>query len=83
MASRGALDGADPAQRGEGRLAAQTFRIVPDSDQQGDGTVRTDAHRGEQLREMALHVPGQMVFQFTDLPGQLLWWGYLNLLTLC
>ncbi len=28
---------------------------------------------------MAIHVPGQMVFQFTGLPGQLLWWGYLNL----
>ncbi|MGW8397704.1 hypothetical protein ACWGLP_13590 [Streptomyces lydicus] len=36
----------------------------------------------QELKTSRATLPGQMVFPFTDLPGQLLWWGYLNLLTL-
>jgi hypothetical protein len=62
---------ADPAQRREGRLTAQAFRVVPHRDQQSDGRVRTDAHHLEQLRSAALHQPGQASFQVLDLFAEL------------
>ncbi|WP_234392598.1 hypothetical protein [Streptomyces sp. XY152] len=45
----GVLDGAGSAKGGEGRLGVQ----------QGDCTVRTDAHRYEQLWGVAFDEPGQ------------------------
>ncbi len=65
--ARGTLHRTDPAQRGEGRLAAQAFRVVPYRDQQSDGRVRTDTHHREQLRSVAFHEPGQAAFQVLDL----------------
>ncbi|CAM5631887.1 hypothetical protein SHIRM173S_11972 [Streptomyces hirsutus] len=65
-----ALDGADPAQRGEGRLTARTLRLSPTVI--GKVTaVRTDAHPCERLRGVAVHDPGQAVFQAPDLFGEL------------
>src|SRR5215218_10447517 len=56
----GGLDGRDPAQIGEGRLACQSLGVVAGHDQEGGGAVGTDACQSDQLRGGLCHQPGEV-----------------------
>ena len=59
------------AKGSKGRLGVQPLGVVPHGDQQGDGAVRADAHRYEQLWGVTFNEPGQALVQLVDLPGEL------------
>jgi hypothetical protein len=51
------FDGRDPAQDGEGGLAAQPPGFVPSHDQQRRGVLGADVQQGDRLRACLRHQP--------------------------
>ena len=67
----GCFQGVDPAQGGEGRLAAQAVGVVPGGDEQGCGVVGTDTVAGQQPRALPGDRVGDVVDKVVDFRGEL------------
>jgi hypothetical protein len=55
---------------GEGRLALQALRVLPDGDQQGGGGVDAPAVDGDQGRGCLGHEPREVAVEPADLLGK-------------